>query len=479
MALAKNTVFNLVPPIVAVLVTIVTVPFFIMLIGPERYGALLVAFVLLGYFGQADFGLGRALTQRLSSMGKSTGEERAGVVWSALAGASLISLIGGVLVYLVAEVFFRSYFDAAPALRAEVLSGTWLFALCVPIIMLTGVASGALAGLERFGVVAIGTTMSNLLSQVIPLVVAASYSNHFAWVLGASIFGRLVGLALMVGNMAAVFLHRQPFNPSRMQLKHLFSFGSWIMLTAIIGPFMTMADRVVVGAVLGAAAVTAYTVPMQITMRTVLFPMAIVQALFPRLAAHDQLESARLGKAAVVLVGQLFGFIVIGMICLAAPLLELWLGAGLDQRSILVGQISIIGVWTNALANVPYALIHARGNPRFTALLHSVELPIYAAMLYSFGTAFGLYGVALAMALRMALDCGLLFRKAGFATRQVLTRLAAPALLIAGAMVTAPWMRDWPSALAGATGFCFALLAATWRQMPDDARSWVNARLRR
>jgi hypothetical protein len=31
---------------------------------------------------------------------------------------------------------------------------------------------------------------------------------------------------------------------------------------------------------------------------------------------------------------------------------------------------------------VPYALIQARGKPRFTALLHLAELPFYLAVLY-------------------------------------------------------------------------------------------------
>jgi O-antigen/teichoic acid export membrane protein len=479
MALAKNTIYNLVPPVVAVVVTIVTVPFFIKLIGPERYGALLIAFVLLGYFGQADFGLGRALTQRLSSSPDATAEERASVVWSAIGGASLMSLIGGALIYLAAEIFFRSYFEASPELRAEVLSATWLFALCVPVIMLTGVTSGALGGLERFGMVAIGTTAGNVLSQSLPLVAAALWSNHFTWVLGASIVGRLLGLAPIAVSMVRVFLVRQPFNPSMTQLRRLFSFGSWVMLTAVIGPFMTMADRVVVGAVLGASAVVAYTVPVQLTMRTVLFPLAIISALFPRLAAQDELESARLGRSAVVLVGQLFGFIVIGTICLAEPLLNLWLGAKLDPRSILVGQISIIGIWTNALANVPYALIHARGNPRFTALLHTIELPIYGAMLFGFGSLFGLYGIVLALALRMGLDCAFLFYKAGFMTSDVLRRLVGPALLIALALLAAPWMQGWAAGIAGATVLCLALLAVTWWQLPVEARVWAEARLRR
>lgn len=479
MALARNSVLNLMPTLTGVAVSIATVPFYLSIVGTERYGALLLALVLLGYFGQADFGLGRAITQRLSSMPDASAQDRAGVVWSALAGAAVISLIGGIVVYFVAEIFFRSFFDAEPALRGEVLSAVWLFALCVPVIMLTGVTSGALVGVERFGVVSIGTTIGNLLSQVLPLVVAVVHSVDFSWLLAASLAGRAIGLIPVVGSMIAVFLRHQPVNPSRAQLRRLFSFGSWIMVTAIVGPLMTMADRVVIGAVLGAAAVVAYSVPVQIAARTVMFPMAIVQALFPRLASQDDAEAARLGKASVVLIGQLYGFIVIGLICLAAPLLRLWLGEGLDPRSILVGQITIIGVWVNALANVPYALIQARGNSRYTALLHVLELPVYGAMLYGFGVFFGLYGVALAFTLRVILDCAALFHKARFVDAGVMTRIAGPAVLIAAAMAASSWMQDWLAGIIGASVLCSALLVITWFHMPEEARSWINQRIGR
>lgn len=479
MVLAKNSLLNLAPTVVGVVVSILTVPFYISVVGSERYGALLLAFVLLGYFGQADFGLGRAITQRLSSMRDNCTSEHATVVWSALVGASLISLVGGAVVLVAADLFFRSFFDVAPALKAEVLSAVWLFALCVPLIMFTGVASGALVGLERFGVVSAGTLIGNVISQVLPLVVASLYSVEFTWLLAASIVGRVIGLVPILASMIMVFLRKQPFNPDREQLRRLFSFGSWIMVTALIGPLMTTADRLIIGGVLGAAAVVSYSVPVQIVARTVMFPMAIVQALFPRLAARSEEDSIALGKMSVVLVGQLYSLIVAGLICFAAPLLDLWLGNVLDPRSVLVGQITLLGIWVNALANVPYALIQARGNSRYTAILHVLELPFYCAALYLLGMTIGLYGVALAFTSRVVVDCFVLFHKAGFLDRFVLVRLAGPAAILLAAFAASFWIDGWLAAIFAASVFCSALLVLSWLQMPAEPKEWLLQRVGR
>jgi O-antigen/teichoic acid export membrane protein len=382
--------------------------------------------------------------------------------------------------YGAGHIFFGSFFAARDGLGTEVQNSIWLFALCIPVIMYTGVAAGALIGVERFGVVSLGTTAGSLLAQVLPLGFAVVFhSTDFAWLLGASLLGRLIGLAPIFAQMVTVFLLNHPVRGSRQQMRHLFSFGSWIMVTSIVGPLMTTADRLIIGSVLGAAAVVAYSVPTQVAARTSLFPTAIVQALFPRLAATPDLESREIGKSAVVIVGHFYALLVLGLICLCAPLLTLWLGDKLDQRSILVGQIAMIGFWTNALANIPYALIQARGNSRYTALLHVAELPFYFAALYVFGFYFGLYGVALAFSLRATVDCVILFLKAGFQDRDILLRLTAPTLIIAVAMAAAPWMRDWPSGLAGATALCSALLCFTWFQMPDQPREWLALRLKR
>lgn len=479
MVLARNSLLNLAPTAIGLVVSLATVPAYISVIGSDRYGAILLAWVLLGYFGQADFGLGRAVTQRISSAPRASADERASLVWSALTGAAVISTLGASLVFIAAEVFFTSYFEAGADLKAEAVGAAWLFALCVPIIMLTGVSSGALAGLERFGIVSAGAVVGNILSQILPLLVGFYHSIELEWLLGASIAGRAIGLLPVLVAMWLAFLRRNPFNPALAQLRRLFTYGIWIMVTAIVGPLMTMSDRMVIGATLGAVAVVAYSVPFQIASRTVMLPNSVMQALFPRFASQTPEEAKVLGRQAMVVVGQLYGFVVLGLICLAGPLLELWLGDALDDRSILVGQIALLGFWMNAIANVPYAILQAQGNARFTAILHVLELPLYFAMLYWLGVSMGLYGIALAFSLRASLDCALLCLKAQLAHADVLIRLLGPASILLGTVWVSQWLDEWPSALGAATVFSLALLFICWRQMPEGVKGTLMKRFGR
>ena len=477
MKLLKNSLLTLAPNVSAVLVSIATVPFYLSMVGPERFGALLVGLVLLDYFGQADFGLGRAVTQRISSLQTAAPEELASIVWSALAGGAMIAVAGGGLVYLASVVFFGSFFEADAALKGEGVASAWVLALCVPVVILTGVSSGSLVGRERFGVVSIGTIMGNVLSQSLPLAIAALHSAELVWLLGASLVGRGIGMVIMLFSMWRVFLRRMPVLVSREQLRSLFAFGSWIMVSAIVGPLMVMSDRVALGAAVGAAAVVAYSVPFQIASRTVMMPFAVAQAMFPRLAAQKPEDARALAKMSAVLVGQSYALVVVGLICLAGPLLELWLGDALDPRSVLIGQIVLIGFWANAIAYMPYSQIQAAGNSRFTALLHVAELPVYFALLFGLGWAFGLYGIALAFGLRTALDCGALLIKAGFWDRELIIPLAGPLAIILTTLAISFRITGWAEALAAATVCCGVLLAVCWLQMPPLIKDRLAAQI--
>jgi O-antigen/teichoic acid export membrane protein len=106
------------------------------------------------------------------------------------------------------------------------------------------------------------------------------------------------------------------------------------------------------------------------------------------------------------------GWVMLGICCLAAvvayPALALWLSADFARSAMPVVLVMCVGVWVNALASVPFTLLHARGNPRLTALFHLAELLLYFLALWILSAQFGLVGAALAWLARVLLDWFLL-----------------------------------------------------------------------
>ena len=473
MKLLRNSLYSLLPAILPTFLSIATLPMFVSAIGAGRYGVLAIAWIVLGYFGAADFGIGRAITQRISVMREASGAARANAVWSALVSMAGFGLLGGVLVYLSADWYFAGAFNAGEGLKGEIRDALWILALCNPVMAVSGVLSGALMGLERFKLVAICNVLSNSALLLFPLATALFIDTSLSALILASLAARLLGGVLLVGGVWLALLKGQPLTFSRAEMRRLANFGAWIMVTALIGPLMVFADRLMIGAVQDAAAVAAYAIPFQIASRTLIFPLAVTQALFPSLAYEAAENSRARARDFAIFGGQLFAPLIIVLICLASPLLELWLGSAFDPRSVMVAQFVLAGFWTNAIAQVPYGFIQARGNPRFTALLHVAELPFYLLLLYVLGLQYGLSGIAAAFALRCAADCILLCRKAGAADRGVILKLAAPGLLVLGSVGAGLLVTGWTTLLLAACVLVGLAVAAMLLGMPEPIRDRI------
>lgn len=442
MKLAYNSLYSLLGMAVPVLVSLATVPLFIAQIGAERYGALAIAWLVLGYFGAADFGIGRAITHRIAELGSDNRVAKADAVYSALLSIAGFGCITAVVLFVFAQWYFAGPFKVDDGLRPEIVRAVWVLALCSPAVAINGVLAGAIMGLERFRLVAVSNTISNSGLLLLPLAVAYFIRVDLTLLIAAALVARLVGSVILGAGVWHAFLKGHPITFSRDEFASLAKFGAWIMVSALLGPVMVFADRLLIGVLIDAAAVAAYAIPMLVAARTMLIPTAISQALFPRFAAEGE-ESSRMrcGQFSAF-IGQIFAPIIILLVCLAEPLLSVWLGGALDPRSVLIGQIILLGYWTNAIAIVPFAFLQARGQTRYTAMLHVAELPFYLALLWLLGIQFGLAGFALTFSIRTTIECAILLRKAALCKTAVIIPLVPPAILIALATLAGLLLTD-------------------------------------
>ncbi len=475
----KNIAFTLLSMGGSVIVTIVSVPLFLGQIGEARYGALAIAWLVLGYAGQADLGMSRAITQRVAALRGANADagQTARAIWSALLVAVGIGLAGAVLVFAVVDWFYAGPFKIDAKIASEFKYVALLLAISTPVVNLYAVAGGALLAAERVQLVALLNFASTICLTLFPLAAAYFISVDLATLVCAALVARL---AVTISALLAcwqLFFQHQPVRTSRAEIGNLTRFGSWVMVTSLVGPLMVISDRFLIGAILGAVAVAVYTIPFQVASRTMMIPYAVMQVMFPKLVSGTDTGSHTSAREYMVALGAVYAVVVIAVIGLAEPLLRLWLGAGLDERSILIAQIIMAGMWVNAVAQVPFGFIQARGDPKFTGLLHLSELPVYLAVLVWLGSAFGLAGVALAFLLRCAGDLLALLYRARMFDGWVVARLLPTAGLVAASLVA---IRLWhhaaaPYAITAAIGGLATIWA--WVSLPAAFREQLLSRL--
>lgn len=473
MSIKTHTAYNLLGAVLPLGLSLFTIPLYISLIGEARYGVLAVAWLLLGYFGLFDLGLGRATSQRIASLGDDSQAQTALTFWTALGMNVSLGVLGGLIIWPVAIYFFGNFFSVDAALRPELGAAIPWLVLAVPLATLSGVLTGALQGKAQFLELNIISVSSSALTQLLPLAVVWVHGPDLAWLLPAVILSRLVTLTFLFFRCRVHVFHGHVPTFSRTQAKELLQFGGWVTVTSLVGPMMVILDRFVIGATLGAKAVTHYTVPFQLAERSTVLPGALISALFPRLAAAGTVEARQLAATAIRSLAVVMTPLILIGVLLVEPFLRWWLNPDFASRAGLTAQILLLGFWINAFAGVPYAQLQAAGKPAVVAKCHLGELAPYLLLLYVGLHFWGLPGAAVVFGLRTLADCALLMWCSGTLRGGVQALKTPVMLLLAGLFIAAGLPAGNAMWWLAAFGLLLFSLGWSWRMAPPEVRNLI------
>jgi O-antigen/teichoic acid export membrane protein len=418
-SLKRNTLFNLAGGLFPLVVSLITVPLFLRLIGDARYGVLAIVWVFVGYFGVFDFGLSRTMAYEVAKLRDAPPTAKLPVFWTATWLNLLFGILGAAALYFSAEPLLSHYFKMPDDLRHEALAALPWIAACVPLTTLSGVLIGTLEGCERFATVNVMQVSGALAAQVAPLAAFTVWGPSLTILIPAIVLSR----ALVTVALAAVTAKSLPVTtlglPVRSHMRRLLAYGSWVSVSGLLGPLLEALDRLVVGVIVGAKAVAHYSVAFNLVEKTRIIPGALSRSLFPRLSNQGVEASNHLANRALAVIGRGMALMIGPGILLVGPFLTLWLGNEFASSATPIAQILLIGMWVNGVAFVPFILLQSRGRPDTVAKLHALEFLPFVGVLWLLTEHFGATGAACAWTLRCAVDAGLLLYAAEFKLKSI------------------------------------------------------------
>ena len=458
-AFSANLVYNVFGALLPIVTSLGTVPFYIHQIGLARYGVVTISWVLLGYFGFLDFGLSRASANALAKLG--TAQERSPVLATAFCCNLGLGLIGGLILYAVGHVVLLHLVKVPGSLLGETSAAYPWMAAMLPLGMLSGVATGALESRERFLLSNTLSSFGTMTGQVLPLICAYAIGPSLEVIIPATLLARLLAVTVSYTVVVRSEWPVSPFDVDRVWMRKLFGYGSWVSVSSILNPLLDTSNQLIVGAMLGAAAVANYSIPMTLATRSQVFATALARTLFPRNSRVSQAEADANTRNATASLAYGFGMVCAPAIFLAGPFLRLWVGRRFAIESEAVAQIVMFGAWSNGVAFIPYGFIQARGRPHITAKVGLVEVIPYVLVLWLLITTFGLPGAAWAWTIRVTINCAALIWLSGCFNREV-WRLAPAFLLMCAALAIARLVPMGDLVALGFAvpfGLCFAVLS--------------------
>lgn len=410
--LAKNTLINLIGRGLPLLFALVAIPFVIDGLGTERFGVLTIVWIIIGYFGVFDMGLGRATTKFVADQQAQGADQLSPIILTSILLLVGFGIVGGAVIIFVTPYLVRQLLNIPPGLIPETIQAFYVLSMAIPLVLGSIGARGALEAQQKFGVVNLIKAPANTINYVGPLLVLP-FSNQLHHVVIVLVVARTFtfGMYLFYCFKDDFTLDMENY-PVVKWIKELLSFGAWITVSNLISPIMVYIDRFILGALMTMTAVAYYTTPYEMVTRLLIVASSFMGVMFPAFSVYSLKKKEKLAalhqKSIRYLLLALIP-IVVFLVLSAEPLLYYWLGDEFAENSTGVLQLLAIGVLANSIAGVPYTMLQAVGRPDITAKLHMVELPIYLILIWILTRSMGIIGVALAWVVRVTLDAGLLF----------------------------------------------------------------------
>lgn len=413
-SIGRSTVFNLAGYGIPFIIALVCMPILINGIGKERFGILTLISATIGYFSLFDFGLGRALTNRLSQKLSSgaTKKEVGSLIGTAVICLVLVGIAGTTIGFGLANWLVFHVLNIPKELESETINSFYVLACVIPALLLSLSFRGILHAKQRFDIVnfiqvPVGTLI--FLGPVLLLPYSKNLVN-ISYILGATIIVGLMALALAVIRILPDLLNNLSVNKT--EIKYLATYGGWLTITNIVGPILVYCDRVFIGALISMTAVTYYTLPYEVVTKLWVFSSALTTVLFTTFSTTFLSDKERTSRLFVGGLKYIFIFvfpITLILICLGKEGLNFWVGSDFVINSLDVLHLLAVGVFINCFAQVAINLMWGAGQPAGPAKLHLIELMAFLVALPVMIKYMGITGAALVWLARIIIDTIALF----------------------------------------------------------------------
>lgn len=464
--LAKNTVLNLFGYGAPMIVAVFTIPRIVAGMGTDRFGILTLAWVLIGYLGLLDLGLGRALTMVVAEkLGSGQTSDIPSTIRTGLLGMVLVAVVLSMAVMLGSRWMIYDILKIPDGLEQETYRAFMLLALFIPVVIVSVGFRGILEAYQRFDLINIIRIPLGIFSFAAPLAVIPFSVNMQA-----------VILVLCIGRVVAAFCQFKfccriiptlvsGFSFETQKFWMLMKFGGWMTVTNIISPLMVYVDRLFIGALVSISAVAYYATPSEVITKLILLSVALTNVLFPAISSSfgvDRQRSALFLERGLkyVFLGTLP--IILLIVAFAPEGLAFWLDDHFVQNSLEVTRILAVGIFFACLGQILYAFIQGAGRPDLTGKLHIIEcLPYIILLAVSINLA-GITGAAVIWTLRFFIDTVVMYliaqKMLGSHRFKTISKMAA-VLLALGAISMLALLKpvQWRAA-----GYLLSLIVFIW-----------------
>jgi O-antigen/teichoic acid export membrane protein len=394
----RNVSFGLLDYMVQPLLMLGTARYFIRHLGMAQFGVWMLVLAVIGSSGTLCTGFGDAALKYVAVMrGRN---DHAGVVRIIESSFTLnfnFGVTAGIILYAFSPWASSHVFRLSPELAPLCIGAIRVGAFVLIVRSVAFVFISTLRAFENYRAAVQITSLTRIFIIVTALILIMDGHSVVA-IMAGSLAWEVIAVAALVLAVRNVLPVETSGNPHPIP-RNLVSFGAYSWFQALSGTMFSQADRLLVAALLGPAALAYYGICIQASQPIHGLAAAGLNVIFPHLSVRLEQESP------MVVATTLWSAAKVNVLCvlvLALPLLvasrailNRWMGS--DFSSHAAGGMSLVALSFAFLAfNIPghYALM-AFGQVRYLTGLNLVGATISLLIALALIPHFGIAGAAI------------------------------------------------------------------------------------
>ncbi len=371
--LIKNIAINFLAQGYLLLLSFFTIPFVLGKLGEDKYGIFLLATALVGYFTTLDFGLGVALTKKISELRSGSPKKLDLYLSTAFFSYIVLALVFSVCLFFLTPFISHNILHLTGELNLLSVAVFHLTALNIGLYFLTSYTDALFQGFERFDFYNLKTFIVGTANTLgVAGVLWRGYGLEQAvLVIFASLLITLIFSLVIARYYLKINIGRFVF--SKDCFKEMSAFGIFKFFSNVFSQLNFHLPKFFIAYFSGIGEVSLFTIPFSLVQKTSILLSQISLSIFPQtsyLKAKGKFKRIRSilfkGEAFVALI--MIVFLIAGLLW-GEKFLLWWLKDPIFvNKSLPIFYFLIIAYFVRSFTAIPVAIVEGLGNTKLPSI---------------------------------------------------------------------------------------------------------------
>ena len=382
------------------IIPIIYTPIMLQMLGQSEYGLYSLANSVVGYLSLLSFGIGSTVVRYLTkyrAQGDKEGEQRMLGLFTAIYGVlTLVVLAVGMVCAFNCGLIYSAKLSAEELSRMQLL--LILMTVNTAITFMFSAFSSVILAHERYIFKKLTEMLTTVLAPCLNLLMLFLGFASVGLVIATTIIHVIMYGANLIYCLKVLKIRPKFKNMPFGIMKELVAFSAFIFLGMVVDMLYWSTDKLIIGAMIGTAAVAVYNVGATFNTIVTSISSAISGVLTPRITnmvftncTKKELTDIfiRVGRIQYILVS----FIISAFIVFGQQFILIWAGEDYGQ-AYPVALLTLIPVLVPLIQNTGLSIVIAQNRHRFRAVMYLIIALVNAATTVVAVRYYGIIGAA-------------------------------------------------------------------------------------